>query len=197
MRVAAPYDIQGNLPALDAVCSMPPAASWSDVGGGDVLPGQMPQETEARLLRLDIPRPHWHPKETSSWPAVRRFRRRETERRLPFEKRAQNAQLLELLETVVLRAGFDNSISDVQQRILGHSNGKSFDTARSNEAAGETDLATFACRILLNMSRLRESAREVVAGPRASGCFEALKKYPHEMGSKKGNVKIRRKVHHL
>ena len=34
-------------------------------------------------------------------------------------------------------------------------NGKSFDTARSNEAAEENDLATFAYRIILNMNELR------------------------------------------
>jgi hypothetical protein len=40
----------------------------------------------------------------------------------------------------------------------------------------------------------KKSAREMVGGARASGCFQALQKYPHEMGSKKGNVKIRRKL---
>jgi predicted phosphodiesterase len=56
MRVAALYDIHGNLPALDAVL-----AEIRRVGvdrivvGGDVLPGPMPRETMARLLELDIP----------------------------------------------------------------------------------------------------------------------------------------------
>jgi hypothetical protein len=40
----------------------------------------------------------------------------------------------------------------------------------------------------------RKSAQEVVAGMRVSGCFATPKKDPHEMGSKKGNVKIRRKI---
>jgi putative phosphoesterase len=56
MRVAAIYDIHGNLPALEAVIR--------DVGqtgvdrvvvGGDVLPGPMPRESIARLLELDLP----------------------------------------------------------------------------------------------------------------------------------------------
>jgi predicted phosphodiesterase len=56
MRVAALYDIHGNLPALEAVLD--------DVGrsevdrvvvGGDVFPGPMPRETLARLLALDVP----------------------------------------------------------------------------------------------------------------------------------------------
>jgi putative phosphoesterase len=56
MRVAALYDIHGNLPALDAVL-----AEISRLGvdriviGGDVLPGPMPRETMARLLALEIP----------------------------------------------------------------------------------------------------------------------------------------------
>ena len=56
MRVAALYDIHGNLPALEAVLD--------DVGrsevdrvvvGGDVFPGPMPRETLALLLSLDVP----------------------------------------------------------------------------------------------------------------------------------------------
>ena len=56
MRVAALFDIHGNLPALDAVL-----AEIRDIGvdrivvGGDVLPGPMPRETMARLLELEIP----------------------------------------------------------------------------------------------------------------------------------------------
>src|SRR5690349_7386197 len=56
MRVAAIYDIHGNLPALEAVLD-----ELVDVGadlvvvGGDVLPGPMPQETLQRLLTLDLP----------------------------------------------------------------------------------------------------------------------------------------------
>jgi predicted phosphodiesterase len=45
VRVAALYDIHGNLPAsVDAV-----------VVGGDVLPGPMPRETLACLVTLDLP----------------------------------------------------------------------------------------------------------------------------------------------
>ncbi|MGI9101668.1 MAG: metallophosphoesterase family protein [Terriglobales bacterium] len=56
MRVAALYDIHGNLPALEAVL-----AEIRDMGvdqiivGGDVLPGPMPRETLDLLLGLDIP----------------------------------------------------------------------------------------------------------------------------------------------
>jgi len=56
VRVAALYDIHGNLPALDAVLE---DVRRQDVDlivvGGDVLPGPMPQETMARLLDLEIP----------------------------------------------------------------------------------------------------------------------------------------------
>jgi putative phosphoesterase len=56
MRVAAIYDIHGNLPALDAVLGDIRAAKVDRVVvGGDVLPGPMPRETLARLLELDIP----------------------------------------------------------------------------------------------------------------------------------------------
>lgn len=56
MRVAAIYDIHGNLPALEAVLR--------DIGregvdqvvvGGDVVLGPMPRETLALLMDLDIP----------------------------------------------------------------------------------------------------------------------------------------------
>ena len=56
MRVAALFDIHGNLPALDAVLT-----EIRDLGvdrivvGGDVLPGPMPRETMARLMELEIP----------------------------------------------------------------------------------------------------------------------------------------------
>ena len=40
----------------------------------------------------------------------------------------------------------------------------------------------------------RKSGRYVIPDARASGCFQAPKKNPHEMGSEKGNVKIRRKI---
>lgn len=56
MRVAAIYDIHGNLPALDAVLHEV-RRSGGDlvVVGGDVVPGPMPRETLARLRELDIP----------------------------------------------------------------------------------------------------------------------------------------------
>jgi len=56
MRVAAIYDIHGNLPALEAVLlDIRQAHVDQVVVGGDVLPGPMPRETLARLLTLDIP----------------------------------------------------------------------------------------------------------------------------------------------
>jgi putative phosphoesterase len=56
MRVAALYDIHGNLPALEAVLRDIRQADVDHVVvGGDVLPGPMPRETLACLLDLDIP----------------------------------------------------------------------------------------------------------------------------------------------
>ena len=56
MRVAAIYDIHGNLPALDAVLSEIRAAGVERiVVGGDVLPGPVPVETLMRLFSLEIP----------------------------------------------------------------------------------------------------------------------------------------------
>jgi putative phosphoesterase len=56
MRVAAIYDIHGNLPALEAVLQDIRRAEVDHVVvGGDVLPGPMPRETIACLLDLDIP----------------------------------------------------------------------------------------------------------------------------------------------
>lgn len=56
MRVAALYDIHGNLPALEAVLDVIRQADVDEVVvGGDVVPGPMPQETLRRLLELDWP----------------------------------------------------------------------------------------------------------------------------------------------
>jgi predicted phosphodiesterase len=56
MRVAALYDIHGNLPALEAVLEEVRQAGVDQiVVGGDVVPGPMPGETLACLLDLDIP----------------------------------------------------------------------------------------------------------------------------------------------
>ena len=56
MRIAAIYDIHGNLPALEAVLRDIRQADVDHVVvGGDVLPGPMPRETLACLLNLDIP----------------------------------------------------------------------------------------------------------------------------------------------
>jgi putative phosphoesterase len=56
MRVAAIYDIHGNLPALEAVLQEIRQAEVDQiVVGGDVVPGPMPRETIACLLDLDIP----------------------------------------------------------------------------------------------------------------------------------------------
>src|SRR5579863_9115025 len=56
MRVAALYDIHGNLPALEAVLQEIRQAEVDRVVvGGDVVPGPMPRETLRCLLGLDIP----------------------------------------------------------------------------------------------------------------------------------------------
>lgn len=55
-RVAAIYDIHGNLPALEAVLQdIRQAGVEHAVVGGDVLPGPMPTETLECLLNFDIP----------------------------------------------------------------------------------------------------------------------------------------------
>src|SRR5262245_46661925 len=56
MRIAALYDIHGNLPALEAVLQEVRLAQVGRVVvGGDVLPGPLPRETLACLLGLDCP----------------------------------------------------------------------------------------------------------------------------------------------
>jgi predicted phosphodiesterase len=56
MRVAALYDIHGNLPALEVVLQDLRQANVDQiVVGGDVVPGPMPWETLERLLDLDQP----------------------------------------------------------------------------------------------------------------------------------------------
>jgi putative phosphoesterase len=56
VRVAAIYDIHGNLPALEAVIpEIRRAGVDRVVVGGDVLPGPMPRETIRHLLDLDLP----------------------------------------------------------------------------------------------------------------------------------------------
>jgi len=55
-RIAALYDIHGNLPALEAVIAdLRRAEVGRIVIGGDVLPGPMPRETLSYLLDLDLP----------------------------------------------------------------------------------------------------------------------------------------------
>lgn len=55
-RVAALYDIHGNLPALEAVLEEVRAAGVDGVVvGGDVVPGPMPGECLAALTGLDVP----------------------------------------------------------------------------------------------------------------------------------------------
>jgi predicted phosphodiesterase len=56
MRVAAIYDIHGNLPALEAVLREIRHEKVDQiVVGGDVLPGPMPREALERLRALDAP----------------------------------------------------------------------------------------------------------------------------------------------
>ena len=56
MRVAAIYDIHGNLPALEAVLQEIRQEKVDHIIlGGDVLPGPMPRETLDRLRNLDAP----------------------------------------------------------------------------------------------------------------------------------------------
>jgi hypothetical protein len=51
VRVAALYDVHGNLPALEAVLAEVPDDA-AIVSGGDVFSGPMPAETLARLRGL-------------------------------------------------------------------------------------------------------------------------------------------------
>jgi len=61
MRVAALYDIHGNLPALEAVLQEVRQADVDRiVVGGDVLPGPMPRETLECLLKLELPVDYIH-----------------------------------------------------------------------------------------------------------------------------------------
>jgi len=56
MRIAALYDIHGNLPALEAVLvEVQSAAVDHVVIGGDVLPGPMPRECMELVRHLDLP----------------------------------------------------------------------------------------------------------------------------------------------
>jgi putative phosphoesterase len=56
MRIAALYDIHGNLPALEAVLDDVRRLGVDRVViGGDVVPGPMPRETLACLSALEIP----------------------------------------------------------------------------------------------------------------------------------------------
>jgi predicted phosphodiesterase len=56
MRVAALYDIHGNLPALEAVLEdVRNTGVDRIVVGGDVIPGPMPRETLTLLLGFEVP----------------------------------------------------------------------------------------------------------------------------------------------
>ncbi len=56
MRIAALYDIHGNLPALESVLVEIDALGVDRIiVGGDVVPGPFPCETIERLLRIEVP----------------------------------------------------------------------------------------------------------------------------------------------
>lgn len=56
MRVAAIYDVHGNLPALEAVLEAVRAEGVDEiVVGGDVVPGPMPREALSALFECGIP----------------------------------------------------------------------------------------------------------------------------------------------
>ena len=56
MRIAALYDVHGNLPALEAVLAEMQAEEFDlVVVGGDVVAGPMPAEVLERLRGLDLP----------------------------------------------------------------------------------------------------------------------------------------------
>lgn len=56
MRIAALYDIHGNLPALEAVLQeISNEVADAIVVGGDVVAGPLPSETLTRLQNVDIP----------------------------------------------------------------------------------------------------------------------------------------------
>jgi putative phosphoesterase len=56
VRIAALYDIHGNLPALEAVLREVETSGVDRIlVGGDVLPGPMASECLARLMNLDLP----------------------------------------------------------------------------------------------------------------------------------------------
>jgi len=56
MRIAALYDIHGNLPALDAVLAEVRRARVDAVViGGDVLPGPMPRQALGAIAALEVP----------------------------------------------------------------------------------------------------------------------------------------------
>src|SRR5437879_2888112 len=56
MRVAALYDIHGNLPALEAVLHEVREAGVDQIViGGDVVPGPMVRESLSTLLGVEIP----------------------------------------------------------------------------------------------------------------------------------------------
>jgi putative phosphoesterase len=61
MRIAALYDIHGNLPALDAVLEDVRRADVDRIViGGDVVPGPLPRQSLARLDDLDVPVQYIH-----------------------------------------------------------------------------------------------------------------------------------------
>ena len=73
MRIAAIYDVHGNLPALEAVMAeVRQEGVELVVVGGDVLPGPMPAETLEYITSLDLPTRFLHgngDREVRNWMA--------------------------------------------------------------------------------------------------------------------------------
>jgi Multicopper oxidase len=118
-----------------------------------------------------------------------------SETRGGLRKEESLSRILELLETAVLPNGFRQSGRRSPSNGLGGLlERQDFWRARSNEVTDENAVATFAYRITLNVRGL-QGIRTI-----SDSWFASIrvlctpKKNSHEMASKKGNVKIKRKL---